>query len=307
MKALAVSKLTKTYANGVSALKGIDLTVEQGDFFALLGQNGAGKSTTIGIICSLVLKTSGQISVFGHDLDANRAAAKSLIGVVPQEMNFSLFDKVGDILINAAGYYGIPREIAKVRAQQYLEEMGIAHMYNNPAIQMSGGMKRRLMIARSLMNEPQLLILDEPTAGVDVELRHTLWAFLKRRNEEGTTIILTTHYLEEAEHLCKNVAIIDHGQIIEAAPMKSLVGRLHLQTVILDFDAPLATLPALENYTSRRNDESSLEIEIPLGQSINPLFAQLSQLGLKVTSMRNKTNRLEELFINLVNKNKGKA
>ncbi len=307
MKALAVSKLTKTYANGISALKGIDLTVDQGDFFALLGQNGAGKSTTIGIICSLVLKTAGQITVFGHDLDTERAQAKSLIGVVPQEMNFSLFDKVGDILINAAGYYGIPRDIAKERAHKYLEEMGIVHMINNPAIQLSGGMKRRLMIARALMNEPQLLILDEPTAGVDVELRHTLWAFLRRRNEEGTTIILTTHYLEEAEHLCKNVAIIDHGEIIESAPMKSLVGRLHLQTIILDFNAPLSNLPLLENYSTRRHDESSLEVEIPLGQTVNPLFEQLSKLGLNVISMRNKTNRLEELFISLVNKNKEKT
>lgn len=307
MKALAVSKLTKTYANGISALKGIDLTVDQGDFFALLGQNGAGKSTTIGIICSLVLKTAGQITVFGHDLDTERAQAKSLIGVVPQEMNFSLFDKVGNILINAAGYYGIPRDIAQARAKKYLEEMGIAHMIDNPAIQLSGGMKRRLMIARALMNEPKLLILDEPTAGVDVELRHTLWAFLRRRNEEGTTIILTTHYLEEAEHLCKNVAIIDHGEIIESAPMKSLVGRLHLQTIILDFNAPLSNLPLLENYSARRHDEYSLEVEIPLGQSVNPLFEQLSKLGLNVISMRNKTNRLEELFISLVNKNKEKT
>lgn len=304
MNALSVRNLQKTYPNGLAALKGIDLDVAEGDFFALLGQNGAGKSTTIGIICSLVNKTAGSIHVFGHDIDVDIAAAKSLIGVVPQEMNFSLFEQVTQILIHQAGYYGIPENIAKERMEMYLKEMGLWDMRNQPAVRLSGGMKRRLMIARALMNNPKLLILDEPTAGVDIELRHTLWRFLKKINNEGTTIILTTHYLEEAEQLCNRVAIIDHGKIIENSNMKTLINRLHVQTLVLDFDKAISELPALDEYQARIIDENSIEVEITRGQTVNDLFALLSQQQLIVSSMRNKTNRLEELFIHLVSENK---
>lgn len=304
MSALSVRQLTKVYANGISALKGIDLDVAEGDFFALLGKNGAGKSTTIGIICSLVTKTAGSVSVFGHDLDTELLTAKSLIGVVPQEMNFSMFDKSLHILIHQAGYYGIPKPIAMTRAEKYLKKMGIWEMRDQPAIRLSGGMKRRLMIARALMNEPKLLILDEPTAGVDIELRHTLWHFLRELNEQGTTIILTTHYLEEAEQLCKHVAIIDHGEIIEHANMKELVNRLSIQTLVLDVaDLPPA-IEQLNGYEHRMLDNTTLEVEIRREQSINELFAILNQHHIKVNSMRNKTNRLEELFIYLINENK---
>jgi ABC-2 type transport system ATP-binding protein len=304
MTALIVKDLTKIYSNGIAALKGINLEVKQGDFFALLGKNGAGKSTTIGIISSLVNKTSGNVSVFGYDMDTHLAQAKSLIGVVPQEMNFSLFDKISHILINQAGYYGIPKKIAAQRMEKYLKEMGIWEMHNQAAFKLSGGMKRRLMIARALMNEPKLLILDEPTAGVDIELRHGLWNLLRRLNQEGTTIILTTHYLEEAEHLCKHVAIIDRGEIIENAHMKSLLNRLNSHTVVLDVQQPLDKAPSLENFKPTLVDETTLEIEIANGQSMNELFHLLTQLNINVVSMRNKTNRLEELFINLVSKNK---
>lgn len=304
MTALSVQQLKKVYSNGTSALKGIDLKVAEGDFFALLGQNGAGKSTTIGIICSLVNKTSGKVVVFGHDTDQELAKAKSLIGVVPQEMNFSLFDKISNILITQAGYYGIPKHIAAARMEMYLKEMSLWEMRDQPAFKLSGGMKRRLMIARALMSAPKLLILDEPTAGVDIELRHHLWRFLKKINEQGTTIILTTHYLEEAEQLCKNVAIIDHGEIIENANMKSLINRLNSQTVVLDIAASLSECPVLEDYSARLADETTLEVEINRGQSINDLFQLLSRHQIIVTSMRNKTNRLEELFIHLISENK---
>lgn len=304
MSALSVQKLTKIYSNGISALKGIDLDVSEGDFFALLGQNGAGKSTTIGIICSLINKTSGKVFVFGHDADIAIAEAKSLIGVVPQEMNFNLFEKISQILINQAGYYGISRSIARERMELYLKEMGIWEMHDQPAFRLSGGMKRRLMIARALMNEPKLLILDEPTAGVDIEIRHTLWHFLKKLNQQGTTIILTTHYLEEAEQLCKNVAIIDHGEIIEHANMKSLINRLKAQTIILDLETPFLHAPFLDGYQYRLIDETTLEVEIHRTQSINQLFNLLTQANINITSMRNKTNRLEELFIRLVSENK---
>lgn len=303
MLALSVRNLKKIYGNGLAALKGIDLDVEEGDFFALLGQNGAGKSTTIGIICSLVNKTSGSVHVFGHDINQERALAKSLIGVVPQEVNFSLFEKTMHILVCQAGYYGIPAHIAKERAEKYLKEMGIWHMHDQPVVRMSGGMKRRLMIVRALMNEPKLLILDEPTAGVDVELRHTLWRFLTKLNEEGTTIILTTHYLEEAEHLCKNVAIIDHGEIIENASMKTLINRMQTHTIILDLDNALSTLPMLDNYRHRIVDDTTIEVTVSRGQSINELFESLSKQKIMISSMRNKTNRLEELFVNLVGEN----
>lgn len=302
MKALSVRNLTKTYKNGITALKGIDLDVEQGDFFALLGQNGAGKSTTIGIICSLINKTAGSVKVFGYDTDTHLTQAKSLIGVVPQEMNFSLFDKISHILINQAGYYGIPVDIAKKRMEIYLRKMNIWNMHDKPAFQLSGGMKRRLMIARALMTQPKLLILDEPTAGVDIELRHMLWELLKELNQQGTTIILTTHYLEEAEHLCKNVAIIDHGEIIEHENMKSLINRLTVQTVILDITQPITQKFNLDGYTHRFIDDTSLEIEIRRDQSINDLFSLLTQQNIYVASMRNKTNRLEELFIHLVSR-----
>lgn len=304
MNALSVKQLTKVYPNGVSALKGIDLEVAEGDFFALLGQNGAGKSTTIGIICSLVNKTSGKVHVFGHDTDIELAEAKSLIGVVPQEVNFSQFEKVSQILINQAGYYGIPKKIAESRLEIYLNEMGLWEKRDQPAIRLSGGMKRRLMIARALMNEPKLLILDEPTAGVDIELRHTLWRFLAKLNQLGTTIILTTHYLEEAEHLCKNLAIIDHGEIIEQANMKSLINRLTIQTLILDVEKPLFELPMLNDFRLRLIDETSMEVEIHRGQSINNLFSLLTEQNITICSMRNKTNRLEELFIHLIAENK---
>lgn len=304
MNALTVEKLTKTYSNGITALKGIDLEVAEGDFFALLGQNGAGKSTSIGIICSLINKTSGKVKVFGHDMDTELAIAKSLIGVVPQEVNFSQFEKVSQILINQAGYYGIPKKIALERMERYLNDMGILNMRDQPAIRLSGGMKRRLMIARALMNEPKLLILDEPTAGVDIELRRTLWDFLAKLNQSGTTIILTTHYLEEAELLCKNLAIIDHGEIIERANMKSLINRLNVQTLILDLQgAPIDQL-TLNGYKYRLVDDSSLEIEITREQSLNELFELLTQQNIKINSMRNKTNRLEELFVNLIEENK---
>jgi ABC-2 type transport system ATP-binding protein len=307
MKALSVKALTKVYPNGLAALKGIDLDVEQGDFFALLGQNGAGKSTTIGIICSLINKSGGNISVFGYDTDTELAKAKSMIGVVPQEINFNSFEKISHILINQAGYYGIPKHIATSRMETYLSEMGLWEMRNQPAIRLSGGMKRRLMIARSLMNEPKLLILDEPTAGVDIELRHHLWRFLKKLNESGTTIILTTHYLEEAEHLCKHVAIIDHGEIIEHANMKTLINRLHVQTMILDIARPLTVAPQLDGYVWRLQDDTSIEVEIHRQQSLNDLFAKLSSQQIEINSMRNKTNRLEELFLHLITENKNQV
>lgn len=304
MNALSVQGLTKVYRNGIAALKGINLEVAEGDFFALLGQNGAGKSTSISIICSLINKTAGKVSVFGYDTDTHLAEAKSLIGVVPQEMNFSLFEKISQILINQAGYYGIPRSIAEERMEKYLKEMGLWHMHNQPAVRLSGGMKRRLMIARALMNEPKLLILDEPTAGVDIELRHTLWTFLAKLNQQGTTIILTTHYLEEAEQLCKHVAIIDHGEIIERANMKLLINRLNAQTIILDLDQPLSNEPVLNGYSFKMIDDATMEVEVQRTQSINELFALLTQQNIRATSMRNKTNRLEELFIRLINDNK---
>ncbi len=304
MHALSVRHLKKIYSNGVVALKGIDLDVAEGDFFALLGQNGAGKSTTIGIISSLINKTSGKVQVFGHDTDTDLAQAKSLIGVVPQEMNFSLFEKISHILINQAGYYGIPRAIATERMEMYLKEMGIWEKRNHPAFQLSGGMKRRLLIARAMMNEPKLLILDEPTAGVDIELRHTLWDFLKKLNAQGTTIILTTHYLEEAEHLCKNVAIIDHGEIIENANMKTLINQMNVQTLVVDLEKTLPSVIQLNDFRYRRLDDTSLEIEIHRHQSINELFKLLTQQDIQVISMRNKTNRLEELFVRLIAQNK---
>ena len=303
MNALSVNHLIKTYPTGFTALKGISFNVTEGDFFALLGQNGAGKSTTIGIICSLINKTSGKIEVFGHDLDQELQQAKSLLGVVPQELNFNPFEKTSHILISQAGYYGIPHKIAQHRMERYLKEMGLWNMRDQPAIRLSGGMKRRLMIARALMNEPKLLILDEPTAGVDIELRHTLWHFLAKLNKEGTTIILTTHYLEEAEHLCKHLAIIDHGEIIEHSDMKSLLNRLNVQTIIFDLQKPLFSPPILPHYPYRLLDDVTLEVELHRGQTLNELFQTMTQEQIIISSMRNKTNRLEELFIRLIKNN----
>lgn len=299
IKALSVSNLKKIYKNDVVALAGINLEVDQGDFFALLGKNGAGKSTTIGILCSLVNKTEGKVSIFGHDIDTELENAKACIGIVPQEMNFNPFEKIIQIVLNQAGYYGIPRKIAEQRAEHYLKKMGIWGKRNQIALRLSGGMKRRLMIARALMNEPKLLILDEPTAGVDIELRHHLWEFLTELNRQGTTIILTTHYLEEAEHLCKNVAIIDRGTIIEHAEMKELINRVPMQTIILDLEKPIAESLQLDPYSCRALDNLTLEIDIKKNLSINALFDLLNEQKITITGMRNKTNRLEELFVQL--------
>ncbi len=304
MYALVVDDLKKIYANGLVALKGINLKVKAGDFFALLGQNGAGKSTTIGILCSLVNKTSGQVRVFEYDLDQDLEAAKSCIGVVPQEFNFNPFEKISQIMINQAGYYGIPRKIAARRTEFYLKKLGLWEKRDQSALRLSGGMKRRLMIARALVNEPKLLILDEPTAGVDIELRHGLWQFLTELNQQGTTIILTTHYLEEAEQLCKNVAIIDHGEIIEHADMKSLINRSNMQTLILDLTEPLETELELAEYPHRILDKTTLEVELHKTKSLNLLFSELTRKNIYINSMRNKTNRLEELFVRLISENK---
>ena len=307
MPALIVENLKKTYANGLVALKGINLTVAEGDFFALLGQNGAGKSTTIGVLCSLVNKSSGKINIFGHDIDTALEAAKSCIGVVPQEFNFNPFEKILQIVVNQAGYYGIPRNIAHQRAEVYLKKLGLWEKRNQIALRLSGGMKRRLMIVRALINEPKLLILDEPTAGVDIELRHGLWEFLTELNRQGTTIILTTHYLEEAEQLCKNVAIIDHGEIIEHSDMKSLINRLHIQTLVFDLKDPIVSALQLPNYPHRIIDKTTIEIELHKSQSLNTLFDELTQQHIYISSMRNKTNRLEELFVRLIAENKAKT
>lgn len=304
MKALLVRQLKKTYSNGIVALKGIDFDVAEGDFFALLGQNGAGKSTTIGIISSIINKTAGKIVVFGHDMDLETAKAKSLIGIMPQEINFGVFETVANILIYQAGYYGIPRSVATQRLERYLNAMGLWDMRNQPAMRLSGGMKRRLMVARALMNQPRLLILDEPTAGVDVELRHLLWHFLEQLNKEGTTIILTTHYLEEAERLCKHVAIIDRGEIIENANMKSLINRVHVHNLELNLEKPLRTPLYLNGYQLNLIDEMTIEVQIQRGQSINNLFQLLNEKKIMISGIRNKTNRLEELFLYLVTKNK---
>lgn len=303
MSALQLRALKKTYANGVEALKGIDLEVSEGDFFALLGPNGAGKSTTIGIISSLVLATSGEVRVFGHELARDPEAAKLEVGLVPQEFNFSMFETVLQIVVNQAGYYGVPRPLALQRAEKYLSQLGLWDKRNERARTLSGGMKRRLMIARALMHEPRLLILDEPTAGVDIELRRSMWQFLRQINEEGRTIILTTHYLEEAEMLCRNIAIIDQGRIIENTSVKSLLATLHVETFILDL-APGAGELTIDGFVSRRLDDHTLEVDVAKAQGINPVFSQLSAQGAQVLSLRNKANRLEELFVKLVENGK---
>ena len=303
MKALQINQLSKTYANGVHALKGIDLEVEDGDFFSLLGPNGAGKSTIIGITTSLVNKTSGSIQVYGHDLDRDTISAKSMIGVVPQEINFSQFETCMSIVLNQGGYYGINRKLALERAEKYLVKLGLWQKRNDSSRTLSGGLKRRLMIARALVHEPKLLILDEPTAGVDVELRRSMWSFLKEINANGTTIVLTTHCLEEAENLCKNIAIIDHGKIIEHSSMKSLLGKLNTETFILDLSGPASVLPEDSGFSLSQKDEITLEVEIQKGQKLNDLFDYLSSHGITVVSMRNKVNRLEELFVRLLENN----
>ena len=305
--ALALRNLRKTYANGLEALRGIDLVVAEGEFFALLGPNGAGKSTIIGIICSLVRKTGGTVEVFGHDLDRELNAAKSCIGLVPQEFNFNQFEPVVEIVVNQAGYYGIPRQLANQRAETYLRQLGLWEKRREMARQLSGGMKRRLMIARALVHEPRLLILDEPTAGVDIEIRRSMWDFLREINTRGVTIILTTHYLEEAETLCRHIAIIDQGEIIENTRMQTLLGRLHLETFVLNLRQPLAGLPEIPGYPLRRLDEYTLEVDVAREQGLNALFPQLSARGIEVSSLRNKANRLEELFLRLVDKSEAAA
>lgn len=298
-QALSVSELRKTYANGLTALDGVSLDVEQGEFFALLGPNGAGKSTLIGIVCSLVNMDSGRVSVFGDNLAEHPARVKSHIGLVPQEFNFNMWESPWTILLNQAGYYGINRARAKPRAERYLRKLGLWDKRAGRSRELSGGMKRRLMIARALIHEPALLILDEPTAGVDIELRRSMWEFLREINAGGTTIILTTHYLEEAETLCERIAIIDHGRIIEVANMKALLTKLHQETFLLDVARPVGDLwPS--SYALRVIDETTIEVDVTKDQGINGVFAELSQRGIEVTSMRNKANRLEELFLRLV-------
>jgi ABC-2 type transport system ATP-binding protein len=300
MQALVLRQLTKIYKNGIKALKGIDLEVAEGDFFALLGPNGAGKTTAIGIVTSLVNKTSGVVEVFGHDMDRELETAKSCIGIVPQEVNFNMFESVFTIVVNQAGFYGIPRPLAKLRAEKYLKQLQLWERRNSIARSLSGGMKRRLMIARALMHEPKLLILDEPTAGVDIEIRRSMWEFLRNINEQGTTIILTTHYLEEAENLCRNVAIIEGGRIIERDTMANVLRKLQTEIFVFNLSESLAEPPPLEGFQTTLSDGRTLEVEVSKGQSLNDIFAQLSARGVQVNSMRNKVNRLEELFIRLV-------
>ncbi len=303
LPALEISGLTKTYKGGFQALKGIDLTVNQGDFFALLGPNGAGKSTTIGIITSLVNKTAGKVAVFGHDIDQELEAAKSFIGLVPQEFNFNQFESLMKILVNQAGYYGVERKLALQRAEKYLKQLNLWEKRNDAARMLSGGMKRRLMIARALMHEPKMLILDEPTAGVDIELRRSMWEFLRELNKQGITIILTTHYLEEAEMLCRNIAIIDSGIIVENTDMKSLLAKLDVETFVFDLK-PNSSPSELAGLSSRVIDGHTLEVDVKKTQTINSVFTELNNQGIEVLSMRNKSNRLEELFVGLVGSGK---
>lgn len=306
MSALLIKNLTKIYANGVHALKGLSLEVAEGDFFALLGPNGAGKTTAIGIITSLVNKTSGSVHVFDYSIDTDIELAKSQIGLVPQEINFNQFERVFEIVVNQAGYYGIPRKLAKQRAEKYLRNLSLWHKKDDISRNLSGGMKRRLMIARALVHEPRLLILDEPTAGVDIEIRRSMWEFLRQTNKEGTTIILTTHYLEEAENLCRTVAIIDGGRIIEHDRMDKILRKLSVETFVLSMRDSVSSTPQIDGFELRRMDEHTLEVDISKERSLNRLFAGLSDANLEVESLRNKSNRLEELFIRLV-ENQGTA
>lgn len=302
MYALEIKNLIKTYATGVQAVKGIDLAVEQGDFYALLGHNGAGKSTTIGIISSLVNKTSGSVKVFSYDLDTQKTQLKQQIGLVPQEFNFNQFEKVVDVLTQQAGFYGIPLKEAKVRAEMWLKKLDLWEKRTHLIRELSGGMKRRVMIARALMHNPKLLILDEPTAGVDIELRRSLWDFLRELNQQGTTIILTTHYLEEAENLCRNIGIIQHGKLIENTSIKSLLAKLETEIFVLDLqNMPQNRTLVIEHYPHKLLDENTLEVEVQRAQGLTNLFTQLTAQNVEVLSMRNKSNRLEELFLKMAN------
>ncbi|HTV96562.1 MAG TPA: ABC transporter ATP-binding protein [Steroidobacteraceae bacterium] len=300
MYALVLRQLTKTYKNGITALKGIDLAVDEGDFFALLGPNGAGKTTAIGIVTSLVNKSSGTVEVFGYDIDRQLELAKSCIGIVPQEINFNMFETLFTIVVNQAGFYGIPRRLARQRAEKYLTQLQLWDRRNSIARSLSGGMKRRLMIARALMHEPKLLILDEPTAGVDIEIRRSMWEFLRKINDAGTTIILTTHYLEEAENLCRNVAIIEGGRIIERDTMANVLRKLQTEVFVFNLSEARAAAPELPGFRTLLTDDHTLEVEVSKDQSLNDIFAQFSSQGVRVHSMRNKVNRLEELFMRLV-------
>ncbi|MET0088448.1 MAG: ABC transporter ATP-binding protein [Candidatus Thiodiazotropha sp.] len=300
MPALVIDNLHKTYRNGFTALKGVSLVVEEGDFYALLGPNGAGKSTAISIIASLTNKSSGQVSVYGHDLDSDKEQAKQRIGMVPQEFNFNMWEPVIEILVNQAGYYGIPRKEAFVRAEATLKQLDLWEKRHTQARWLSGGMKRRLMIARALVHRPQLLILDEPTAGVDIEIRRSMWRFMREINRQGTTIILTTHYLEEAENLCRNIAIIHHGRIIEQTSMASLLSQLHTEVFVIDLERALDAAPEIPDYGVTLLDPQTLEVTVTREKRLNGLFEALSHHGIQVTSMRNKQNRLEQMFIDLV-------
>ncbi len=307
MKALSIKSLTKTYANGNQALKGIDLSVEAGDFYALLGPNGAGKTTAIGIVSSLVNKSGGEVEVFGHSIDSELEAAKSCIGLVPQEVNLNLWETCGNIVLNQAGYYGLGRKLAHERTEKYLRALRLWDRRDDNARSLSGGMKRRLMIARALVHEPKLLILDEPTAGVDIEIRRSMWEFLEQINSEGTTIILTTHYLEEAESLCRHVAIIDEGTIIEDARMGDVLRKLQREVFVLSLGKPIDSTPDLDGFEAELRDDGELEVAIGVGQTLNGMFEQLSARGITVVSLRNKANRLEELFMRLVEKEQSAA
>jgi ABC-2 type transport system ATP-binding protein len=300
MKALSIKNLTKTYDNGTEALKGIDFSVEAGDFYALLGPNGAGKTTAIGIITSLVNKSAGDVEIFGHNIDTEIEAAKQCIGLVPQEVNMNLWEKVHNVVLNQAGYYGLDRKLAHERAEKYLRALRLWEKRDDSARSLSGGMKRRLMIARALVHEPRLLILDEPTAGVDIEIRRSMWEFMREINQQGTTIILTTHYLEEAESLCRHVAIIDEGRIIEDARMSVVLRKLQREVFVLSLAEPIDKAPSLEGFDAKLIDDHELEVEKGPESSLNDLFAQLAGQGIEVISLRNKANRLEELFMRLV-------
>ncbi|MEM8982040.1 MAG: ABC transporter ATP-binding protein [Pseudomonadota bacterium] len=300
MSALTIRQLRKRYPNGIEALCGIDLDVERGDFYALLGPNGAGKTTTIGIVSSLVTKSSGEVEVFGHSIDSARELAKSEIGLVPQEINLNLFERIESIVVNQGGYYGLTRSLAKQRAEKYLKELQLWDRRGDIARNLSGGMKRRLMIARALVHEPRLLILDEPTAGVDIEIRRTMWDFLREINERGTTIILTTHYLEEAESLCRHVGIIDAGSIVINASMHDVLRRLQRETFVLNSREPLTAVPTIDGYELELRKDGDVEISIDKSSSLNAVFDRLSAHGIDIVSMRPKSNRLEELFIDLV-------
>ena len=300
MNALSIRGLTKTYSNGVQAVKGVDLDVKDGDFFALLGPNGAGKTTIIGIVTSLVNKSTGSVSIFGHDLDKDLSAAKACIGVVPQEVNLNQWDNVYNCVFHSAGFYGLPNKLARERTQQCLEELQLWDRRTETARNLSGGMKRRLMIARALVHKPRLLILDEPTAGVDIEIRRSMWSYLRHINEQGTTIILTTHYLEEAENLCRHVGIIDGGLIVENDQMSAVLSKLHQEMFVLSLQDQIPENLALQGFNIARLNNYELEVEIKQNQDLNMLFDKLTAKGIKVRSMRNKANRLEELFMRLV-------